>query len=71
MSGIGMKTFNNSREVNDAGYAFPCYDISRVIRTWRYNGKIFTTLFDVPVERVMWKSYELEVLPMDQIDASI
>lgn len=58
----------SSQELYDAGYAIPQYDISRVKRTWRHKEKIFTTLYDVPVETVMVNGYLMQCLPMEKVD---
>ena len=60
-----MKHFKSSKEVYDAGYAIPQYDISRVKRTWRHKEKIFTTLYDVEVEKVQLPNFQIDVMPCE------
>ena len=66
-----MNGYKNSAELYAAGYAVQQYDISTVKRTWRYKDKIFTTPYDVSVETIMLNQYPMQVLPKEQIDASI
>jgi hypothetical protein len=66
-----MKHFKSSQEVYDAGYAIPQYDISRVNRTWRYNGKTFTTPKNVEVEKVQLTNFVIEVMPCEALDKTI
>jgi hypothetical protein len=61
----------SSQEMYDEGYAIPQYDISRVTRTWRYKDKIFTTPYDVPVEKMMWNGHLMEFLKMEKNDEFI
>jgi len=58
----------SSQELYDAGYAIQQYDISTVKRTWRYKDKIFTTPYDVPVEKIMWNGHLMEFLKMEKTD---
>ena len=58
----------SSQEMYDEGYAIPQYDISTVKRTWRYKDKIFTTPYDVPVEKKMWNGHLMEFLKMEKTD---
>jgi len=58
----------SSQELYDAGYAVQQYDISTVKRTWRYKDKIFTTPYDVPVEKIMWNGHLMEFLKMEKTD---
>mgnify|MGYP003635758347 FL=1 len=58
----------SSQELYDAGYAIPQYDISTTTRTWRHKDKIFTTPYDVPVEKMMWNGHLMEFLPIEKID---
>jgi hypothetical protein len=60
--------FKSSAELFDAGYAVQQYDISTVMRTWRYKDKTFTTPYDVPVETVMWNELPMQVLPMTKME---
>lgn len=60
----------SSQEMYDAGYAIPQYDISRVKRTWRHKEKIFTTPYDVPVEKMMWNGHLMDFLKMEKTDDS-
>jgi hypothetical protein len=55
----------SAQEMYDAGYAIQQYDISTVKRTWRYKDKIFTTPYDVPVEKMMWNGHLMEFLKME------
>ena len=38
-----MKTFNNSQELFDAGYAVPLYDNLENTTRWRYRAESWTT----------------------------
>ena len=58
----------SSQEMYDAGYAIPQYDISNVKRTWRHKEKIFTTPYDVPVEKMMWNGHLMDFLKMEKTD---
>jgi hypothetical protein len=60
----------SSQEMYDAGYALPQYDISRVKRTWKYKDKIFTTPYDVPVEKMMWNGHLMDFLKMEKTNES-
>jgi len=60
----------SSQEMYDAGYAIPQYDISNVKRTWRHKEKIFTTPYDVPVEKMMWNGHLMDFLKMEKVDDS-
>ena len=62
------KAVKSSQEMYDEGYAIPQYDISTVKRTWRYKDKIFTTPYDVPVEKMMWNEHLMEFLKMEKTD---
>ena len=63
-----MKHFKSSQEVYEAGYAMPQYDISRVKRTWRHKEKIFTTLYDVEVEKVQLPNFQIEVMRCEALN---
>ena len=63
-----MSKYKNSAELYDAGYAIPQYDILTTTRTWRHKDKIFTTLYDVPVETVMWNGHLMDVLSIEKTD---
>ena len=63
-----MKHFKSSQEVYDAGYAIPQYDISRIMRTWRYKDKTFTTPTGVEVEKVQLKDFQIDVLPCEALN---
>ena len=61
----------SAQEMYDAGYAVQQYDISTVKRTWRHKDKIFTTLYDIPVEKIMWNGHLMEFLKMEKTDEFI
>jgi hypothetical protein len=63
-----MKHFKSSLEVYDAGYAIPQYDISRIMRTWRYKDKTFTTPTGVEVEKVQLTDFQIDVLPCEALN---
>jgi hypothetical protein len=65
-----MAGYKNLTELYDAGYAIQQYDISTVKRTWRYKDKIFTTPYDVPVEKIIWNGHLMDFLKMEKTDES-
>ena len=56
----------SSKELYDAGYAIPSYDISTTHRTWVFRDTRFKTPIDV--KTVTLDGVPFPVLPKEQVD---